>query len=121
QNITQNHMSGVELVQAAVSDQEGTISFYVGKDDGGELTQWGDAGVPNKWNTSTAYTTITVPTVRLSSYIEQPVDFLKLNIEGMEGMVLKDIEPKLHLVKELRIEYHGSSTNPENKLEEMLS
>ncbi len=121
QNIAQNHVSGVELVQAAVSKQESMISFYVGKGDGSALTQWGDAGVQNKWNTSDAYTTITVPTVRLSSYIEHPVDFLKLNIEGMEGIVLKDIESKLHLVKELRIEYHGSSTNPANKLEEVLT
>jgi len=120
-NIAQNHLSGVKLVQAAVSDQEGMISFYVGKDNGGELTQWGDAGVQNKWNTSNRYTAITVPSVQLSSYIEQPVDFLKLNIEGMEGIVLKDIEPKLYLVKKLRIEYHGSSTNSENKLEEVLS
>src|SRR5436309_7710065 len=80
-NIAQNHLSGVELVQAAVSDQEGMISFYVGKDNGGELSQWADAGVQNKWNTSDMYTTIMVPSVRLSSYIEQPVDFLKLNIE----------------------------------------
>src|SRR5207248_1704951 len=66
-------------------------------------------------------TTITVPSVQLSSYIEQPVDFLKLNIEGMEGIVLKGIEPKLYLVKKLHIEYHGNSTNSENKLEEGLS
>ena len=120
-NITQNHLSEVELVQAAVSDQDGTIPFYVGKDNGGELTQWGDAGVKNKWNTSDIYTMITVPSKRLSSYIKLPVDLLKLDIEGMEGIVLKDIESKLHLVKELRMEYHGSATNPDNKLEEIIS
>jgi len=121
ENVRQNQLNGVELVQAAVSDQEGTISFYVWKENGGELKQWGDAGVQNKWNTEDAFTTITVPAVRLSSYIKEPVDFLKINIEGMEGIVLKEIESKLHLVKELRVEYHGSSTNPANTLEDVLA
>ncbi len=121
ENVRENQLSGVELVQAAISDEEGTISFYVGKEDDDELTQWGDSGVQNKWNTEDGYTAITVPAVRLSSYIQEPVDFVKINIEGMEGIVLKDIESKLHLVKELRIEYHGSSTNPANKLEDVLA
>lgn len=121
ENVRQNQLSGVELMQAAISDQEGMIPFYIGKEVNGELTQWGDAGVLNTWNTADAYTTIMVPTVRLSSYIKEPVDFLKVNIEGMEGIVLKDIESKLHLVKELRILYHGSSTNPENMLEDILA
>jgi len=120
-NVQQNQLNGVELVQAAVSDQEGAIPFYVGKEVDGELSQWGDAGVRNKWNTEDAYTTVTVPAVRLSSYIEEPVDFLKIDIEGMEGIVLKDIESKLHLVKALRIEYHGSSTTPDNRLVDVLA
>ncbi len=121
-NVQQNQLSGVELIQVAVSDQEGLIPFYIGKEvSSGELTQWGDAGVRNTWNTEDVYTTMMVPAVHLSSYIGEPVDFLKINIEGMEGIVLKDIEPKLHLVKELRIWFHGSSTNPANTLEDILA
>jgi hypothetical protein len=46
---------------------------------------------------------------RLSKWIDQPVDFLKLNIEGEELPVLQELEHsnKLSQVRELVMEYHG--------------
>jgi FkbM family methyltransferase len=120
-NVKQNQLSNVELIQAAVSDQDGIIPFYVGQDSEGELMQWGDTGIQNMQNQNGTYTTIMVPSKCLSSYIKQPVDLLKLDIEGMEGIVLKDIESKLYLVKQIIMEHHGSGTNPENKLEDTLA
>jgi hypothetical protein len=44
--------------------------------------------------------------VRLSSYLDEPVDFLKINIEGAEWEALADSGDRLQLVNEMVIEYH---------------
>jgi FkbM family methyltransferase len=49
----------------------------------------------------------TVEAVRLKEYLNQKVDFLKIDIEGAEYEVLKDIQPNLHFVQSLFLEYHG--------------
>lgn len=48
-----------------------------------------------------------VKAVRLRDLLTEPVDFLKLDIEGAEYEVLKDIKDKLPLVKNMFLEYHG--------------
>lgn len=60
-----------------------------------------------------------VKSKRLKDLIERPVDFLKLDIEGAEYEVLKDIQDKLNLVNNIFLEYHGMF-NQNNELNEML-
>ena len=43
----------------------------------------------------------------LSDYLDEPVDLLKMNIEGAEWDVLRAAAPKLHNVRQMVIEYHG--------------
>src|SRR6185295_6208291 len=62
----------------------------------------------------------TVATVPLSEYLSEPVDFLKLNIEGFELPVLEEAEAQLGNVRELVLEYHGWPTG-EQRLGEILS
>jgi FkbM family methyltransferase len=52
--------------------------------------------------------TIKVKTKRLLDLLNRQVDFLKIDIEGAEYKVLMDIRDKLHFVKNLFIEYHGT-------------
>jgi FkbM family methyltransferase len=49
-----------------------------------------------------------VKAIRLKELMTGPVDFLKLDIEGAEYEVLKDIKDKLSLVKNMFLEYHGN-------------
>lgn len=49
-----------------------------------------------------------VEACRLFDYIDRKVDFLKIDIEGAEYEVLKDIAPKLDMVQKMFVEYHGS-------------
>ena len=46
---------------------------------------------------------------RLSDYLNEPIDFLKLNIEGEELRVLEEAKTSRQLqnVRELVLEYHG--------------
>lgn len=49
----------------------------------------------------------TVATAPLRDYLTEPIDFLKLNIEGAETAVLAAAAEHLHHVQQLAIEYHG--------------
>lgn len=56
---------------------------------------------------------------KLSPYITKDVDFLKIDIEGAETEVLRQIESKLSFVKRIFIEYH-SFINEEQSLHEIF-
>ena len=101
-NIIQNSLSGVNLVQAGLSGDAGTLRFLPDGADGGRVDANPESG-------------ILVQTVRLSDHIDGAVDFLKLNIEGQEWPVLAELEHsgKLPLVKEMVIEYHGWPNGPQ--------
>jgi len=57
-------------------------------------------GPPASWRQ------LEVSCVRLRSFLTEPVDFLKMNIEGSEWDVLADSEDRLSNVNAMVIEYH---------------
>jgi FkbM family methyltransferase len=119
QNVQQNHLQGVQLIEAAVAASNGNIPFYVRQDS---TITWGDTSLKGAITGSEQqWRTISVPASRLSSYITRPVDYLKLDIEGMEEIVLREIEEKLPLITEIRIEFHCQSMNEANNLDRTLS
>ena len=61
-----------------------------------------------------------VKAIRLKNLLTKPVDFLKIDIEGAEYVVLKDIREELSLVQNMFLEYHGFF-NQTAELTEMLS
>jgi FkbM family methyltransferase len=92
-NVEANGLDDVELVQAGLAADRGRAAFLPDGADGGRIVE--DAG------------TGSVATVPLSSYLDEPVDFMKLNIEGFELPVLEEAGERLRNVRELVIEYHG--------------
>jgi hypothetical protein len=56
----------------------------------------------------------------LSSLIDQPVDLLKLDVEGVETIVLQATADRLAQIKQLYLEFHGSSANPDNQLQQIV-
>ena len=48
-----------------------------------------------------------IEATRLKDYLNEPVDFLKLDIEGAEFEVIRDCKDNLGQIKNLFIEYHG--------------
>jgi FkbM family methyltransferase len=101
QNISQNGWHDVQLHQAAVSDHDGTLLLYSNPTDADSIL----ASVDPAWGGGRPQT---VPSIRLSSLIRQPVDFLKMDIEGAEYVVLQDLlsSGTLDQVQETIIEYH---------------
>jgi FkbM family methyltransferase len=99
-NIEKNSLSDVQLVQAALAGQEGNLTFHSDGKYSSSLATHVVAELPREWKR------YEVPCVRLRHYLTEPVDFLKMNIEGTEWEVLADSDERLRQVREMVIEYH---------------
>lgn len=106
-NLQINDIKNVKIHEVGLSNKEGTVKFQNTGTDSAKLGLEGN-GVINVG--------------KLSNYIDKPVDFMKLNIEGEELSVLKDLEEtnKLGLIKQLCVEWH-SFAGQEQDLGEFLS
>lgn len=98
----------VELHQKAVWDTVTSLQFFTDHGMGGSVANKVNDQAPTE-----------VQTVRLAGFLQQPVDFLKVDIEGAEYTVLKDCDPYLKNVQHIFVEYH-SYLNKEQKLEEVI-
>jgi FkbM family methyltransferase len=98
-NIGDNKLADVQVIPAALAAERGTRDFVADGADGGALTR---GGSPGAGSCSQA-----VPAVVLSDYLAEPVELLKMNIEGAEVEVLREAAPRLHNVRQLVVEYHG--------------
>jgi FkbM family methyltransferase len=106
-NLTRNGIDDVTVVKAALGPENTLARFTPDGMAGGHIQDAGDQGQ--------------VQVRRLSEFIQGPVDFLKLNIEGQEFPVLEELlhSGKLHQVRELVLEYHGWA-NGEQRLGKIL-
>ena len=75
-------------------------------------------GVGGRIDIATTKGSVT-PSVRLRDFLQEPVDFLKIDIEGAEYEVLKDCADSLGNVQNLFIEYH-SMERDEQQLDQIL-
>lgn len=100
-NIEENRLNNVELHNLALFSKEGEIDFFIGAEDPASLLM---SVVPDRIKGNA----IKVKTVPLSRFIDQPVDLLKIDIEGAEIDVLSELFEKgrLKMVEAMIIEYH---------------
>ncbi len=101
-NIQTWGLSQVEIVKKAVWNSETTLEFMSEGADGGRINQL-----------ETDKETYQVQTVRLRDYLNEKVDFLKLDIEGAETEVIKDCQDLLKNVQNLFVEYHSFVNQPQ--------
>lgn len=97
ENLAASGCTGIELVRKAVWSADTVLQFAADGADGGRI---GAAGAQ-------------VPAVRLKNFLAEPVDLLKLDIEGAETEVLRDIAPALASVRNLFMEYHSFAGQPQ--------
>ena len=103
-NIIANALTDLTCHRIALGGEDGSAVFHTEPSKTGSVM--GTVGAPSARPHLTA--TQTVPVKRLSSYLETPVDLLKLDIEGSEGAVLSDLAKsgKLGFVNRMIVEYH---------------
>lgn len=115
-NMKQNNITNVKLINAAVGNKEGFVSFYVSKKG---TSSWGDS-LFDTWSVEGKTKKIKVRSEILSKYINREIDLLKLNIEFSETLVMREIKDKLKNIKEIIIQYHGNEKNKDNNLNEIF-
>jgi FkbM family methyltransferase len=101
ENVERNELHEVTLYQRAVAANPGSTEFYVNANEPGAL----NSGIYRTKDVSTA---ISIQADRLSDHIHAGVDLLKLDIEGAEEMVIRELaqQNKLRLVRSIVCEYH---------------
>lgn len=119
-NIKHNNLDDVTLVNAAVYNKEGSLTFYVDSKDA--MTSVYNT-VDKKWlkDTGNQVKEILVPCVKLSNFIDQEVDFFKIDVEGAEYEVFPEVEEKLEMIKRIGIEYHCSDNDDGNGPDKLLN
>lgn len=108
ENVEKNDWTDVELLPFALAGKRQNAPFHISE-------AWSMAGSLNdrRARLGDKVRTITVQCVPLSDYLREPVDFLKLDIEGAEVEVLEEIADWLHHVSYFFCEFHqggGSSS-----------
>lgn len=102
-NIRENNLEGIKVYNSGLSNFEGTESFYGDFSDGAESV--GNTMVP-EWGARTTFSETEIKVVKLSSYIDRSIDFLKIDTEGTELPILNDIADKLSNVRKIFVEIH---------------
>ncbi len=106
-NLQSQRLTDVEVIAEALWSHDGNLEFQPEGADGGRIN-------------STADNAVRVPSVALSHYLDKPIDFLKLDIEGAEFDVLQSCQSKLEPVSNAFIEYHSKS-DQQQMLPELLT
>jgi FkbM family methyltransferase len=106
-NLESRSLSGVELKEEAIWIKDTTLQFV------------SEGSMGSKIDTESKGGHQQVIATRLKKYLTKKIDFLKMDIEGAEYKVIKDIEDDLEKVANLFIEYHGSFSQ-NNELLEIL-
>lgn len=117
-NVALNGFEGVELLNVAVSTRRGTARLF--GDFRAPAPMASAHSLRRDWGTQRADQWVLVDTVPLADYIIGPIDYLKLDIEGMETEVMKAIEPQLHLVRAIGLEFHGMGARARDDEGELL-
>lgn len=110
-NLKAANASDVEVLPYALWNADTTLCFLPDNADGGHIDMANGASEANRSR---------VEAKRLVPYLEEEVDFLKLDIEGAEMVVLRDCAASLRQVKRIFIEYHGFPDRPQ-ELPQLLS
>jgi FkbM family methyltransferase len=116
-NVANNNLRDVEVRNLMLANTEGASTFFVSNDPTGNLM--GSAN-PNRVSD---HREVTVTSARLSAFIQGPIDFLKLDVEGSEFDVLEDLiaTGTLGQIRSMVIEYHHKIGNAPSRLSRFLS
>ncbi|MFH0798838.1 MAG: FkbM family methyltransferase [Pseudomonadota bacterium] len=114
-NIVSNNLKDVEIVNKALSDREGPSWLHgAGLALGSMIIERDGQKEGQKEE---------IHTVRLSDYVDREIDLLKLDIEGMEAVVIQDLadNDKLKFIKEMVIEVHYEENELEGNFSKLIN
>lgn len=119
-NVSRNGLRSVEIINAAVSINDGVIMMHSrgAGASGNTISQ----DIISTYTAKPRTSDYEVPTKRLSSYIRERVDILKLDIEGAEGEVISELvkADALKKVEQIVMEYHYFPKESKNHLDLLI-
>ncbi|WP_020614757.1 FkbM family methyltransferase, partial [Sediminispirochaeta bajacaliforniensis] len=115
-NIKKNNLKNVDIVKKAVGSKNDTVKFYraIDMSMGGSITDRLE-----RKNLKVEH--FDVQMVDIKEYLENKIDFLKLDIEGNEDDVIIDCGSLLRNIQYLFIEFHTGEDLPISRLGKILS
>ncbi len=116
ENIEMNSLQNVQIYGIALGKKKCKREFYI--DSSGNCAFSTSSFNKNAWNGKQQTVPIEVEVHKLSEYINTDIDLLKVDIEGAEEEVLKDLKQsgKIKYIKNIVVEYHPNKRKPLNKL-----
>lgn len=106
ENISRNGLRDIKCIPQAVSSSNGTTLLYIDSQNSG----WDSNSslIEGSWNGKEKTKPIQVECTTLDRYVKdiECIDMLKIDTEGTELNILKNISPILSSVKNIALEYH---------------
>lgn len=104
ENVADNGLNDVHLIQAALADQVGTRALFADETD----EQWLSTASfsAGAWNGQQLTQPLTVETLPLHALLHQPVELLKMDVEGAELLILLAAKNQLRQINRLVLEFH---------------
>jgi FkbM family methyltransferase len=101
-NVHQNHLSDVALHQIALGDRVTDIELF--RDASSESSSLRMSTLRQRHHGPS----VIVPARRLSEFISEEIDLLKIDVEGVEEVIMSDLitTGELRLARRLHLEYH---------------
>lgn len=121
-NVSHNKLHDVTIEPFAVADKEGEAILYNrGTGSCGDTLVESMYQMENKGPDSNEKKHSIIKKT-LSSYITNEIDLLKLDVEGNEELVLRDLDSSntLNQIKQISLEYHYYPQNKHNNLSHIL-
>lgn len=117
-NVWENGLNDVTCHQVALAARTGETTLFQDASD----EHWYSTAsfLSGAWNGDQKSVPITVNTVPLTDYLTQPIECLKMDIEGAEYQVLHAAGEKLQIIKHMFIEFHPHAGQDIKLLLELL-
>ena len=118
-NMQRNNVTA-ELHNAALGNSTEEVTFYT---DVNDIESQGSSVTKHLESKKRTLEEMKTQMVKLSDYITDEIDILKLDIEGAEGLVFEDLceTGKLQKIKKIFLEYHYDGVNTTYPLGKILT
>jgi FkbM family methyltransferase len=117
-NIEENQLENVELVEAVIAPKGGILRI---QEPIGEGAWRSGAGIiPKGWKGIQTNREIKVDAVGIQELLQEKIDVLKMDIEGMEYEVIRNMGPNIKNVKNMLIEVHPRKDHRIEEIQKIL-
>jgi len=120
ENIEYNNIKNVKLHNVAIGERSEKRKLYI--ETSGFMAFSTASFKKDAWNGKQKSRPIIIQTETLSKYINKKVDILKIDVEGAEYEILKELGDKgsFSKIENLLVEYHPASMSKLQNLEKIL-